>query len=126
MALMDDVFCLVQFCLGHSLKRKKIFSNYIEAYELKTITLFIEALTLVFSFSSVLSHSLVQLFEIPWTVACQALPSMKFFRQEYWSGLQFPTPRDLPNSGIKPMSLASPALADGLFTTAPSRKPLFY
>ena len=39
-------------------------------------------------------------------------------RQEYWSGVQFPTPRDLPNPGIKPASLASPALAGGFFTTS--------
>ena len=39
---------------------------------------------------------------IPWTVACQASLSMKFSRQEYWSGLPFPSPGDLPNPGIKP------------------------
>ena len=42
---------------------------------------------------------------------------------EYWSGLPFPTPRDLPNLGIKPVSLASPALAGGFFTTEPPGKP---
>ena len=50
----------------------------------------------------------------PWTVALQAPLSMEFSRQEYWSGLPFPTPEDLPNPGIKPASLASPALAGGL------------
>ena len=40
----------------------------------------------------------------PWTVACQAPQSMGFPRQEYWSGLPFPFPRDLPNLGIKPVS----------------------
>ena len=44
----------------------------------------------------------------PWTVACQAPLSMEFSRQEYWSGLPFPSPGDLPDAGIKP---ASPALA---------------
>ena len=58
---------------------------------------------------SVMSDSL-----IPWTVACQAPLSMKFSRQEYWSGLSFPSPGDLPDPGIKCMS---PALADGFFTT---------
>ena len=48
--------------------------------------------------------SCVQLFAIPWTVAYQALPSMEFFRQEYWSGLPFPSPGDLPNLGIEPKS----------------------
>ena len=42
----------------------------------------------------------------PWTVACQALLSMGFSRQEYWSGLPFPSPGDLPNPGIKPRSPA--------------------
>ena len=41
----------------------------------------------------------------PWTVACWAILSVEFFRQEYWSGLPFPTSRDLPNPGVKPTSL---------------------
>ena len=52
------------------------------------------------------SHSRVWLFVIPWTVARQAPPSMGFSRQEYWSGLPFPSPGDLPNPGIKPGSPA--------------------
>ena len=44
-------------------------------------------------------------------------PSMGFSRQEYWSGLPFPSPEDLPDPGIEPMSLKSPALAGGFFTT---------
>ena len=63
-----------------------------------------------------LSH--VWLFVTPWTVAYQAPLSMRFSRQEYWSGLPFPTPRDLPDPGIKPESLASPALAGRFFTTS--------
>ena len=62
----------------------------------------------------------------PWTVAHQALLSMGFPRQEYWSGLLYPTPGDLPNLEIKPMSLASPALAGGFFTTEPPGKPKMY
>ena len=50
------------------------------------------------------------LFETPWTVAHQAPLSMGFSRQEYWSGLPFPSPGDLPNPGIKPASPMSPAL----------------
>ena len=50
-----------------------------------------------------LSH--VLLFVTTWTVAHQAPLSMGFSRQEYWSGLPFPPPGDLPNPGIKPMSL---------------------
>ena len=52
----------------------------------------------------------------PWTVARQAPLSMGFPRQEYWSGFPFPSPGDLPNSGIKPRS---PALAGGFFTAEP-------
>ena len=48
---------------------------------------------------------------------------MGFSRQEYWSGLPFPSPGDLPNPGIKPTSLASPALASGFCTTAAPGKP---
>ena len=56
--------------------------------------------------------SRVRLFETPWTVARQALLSMEFSRQEYWSGLLYLSPRDLPDPGIKSMS---PALqADSL------------
>jgi len=55
------------------------------------------------------------LFVTPWTVARQAPLSMGFPRQEYWSGLSFPPPGDLPDPGIEPMSLVSPALrADSL------------
>ena len=59
----------------------------------------------------VLSH--VWLFVTPWAVAHKGPLSMEFSRQEYWSGLPFPSPGDLPDSGIKPMS---PALAGGFFT----------
>ena len=58
-----------------------------------------------------------------WTVAGQAPLSVEFPRQEYWSELPFPSPRDLPNSGIEPMSLVSSTLADGFFTTEPPGKP---
>ena len=67
-----------------------------------------------------LSH--VRLFVTPWTVARQAPLTMGFPRQEYWSRLPFSPPGDLPDPGIEPMSPASPTLADGLFTTEPSRK----
>ena len=68
-----------------------------------------------------LSH--VQFFETPWTAACQAPLSMEFSRQEYWSGLPFPTPGNCPSLGIEPASLVSPALAGGFFTAAPPVKP---
>ena len=59
----------------------------------------------------------------PWTVALQAPLSMEFSRQEHWNGLPFPPPGDLPNPGIKPVFLASPALAGGPSTIVPSGKP---
>ena len=59
----------------------------------------------------------MQLLETLRTVAHQAPLSMGFSRQEHWSGLPCPPPRDLPNSGTEPASPASPALAGGFFTT---------
>ena len=59
----------------------------------------------------------------PWPVAHEAPRSMEFSRQEYWSGMPFPPPGDLPDPGIKPVSLRSPALAGGFFTTEPPGKP---
>ena len=61
----------------------------------------------------VLSH--VCLFATPWTVTRQTPLSMEFSRQEYWSGLPFPTPGDLPNPGIESTFLA---LAGGFFSFA--------
>jgi len=49
---------------------------------------------------------------------------MEFSQQEYWGGLPFPTPEDLPDPGIKPKSLVSSALADGFFTIAQLGSPL--
>ena len=66
--------------------------------------------------AQLLSH--VQLFGTPWTVAHQAPLSMEFSRQEYWSGLPFPTSGDFPNPGIEPLPLVSPALAVRFFTTS--------
>ena len=66
---------------------------------------------------SVCCHfSCVQLFVTLWTVARQAPLFMGFSRQEYWSGLPFPSPGDLPNPGIESASLMSPALAGRFFT----------
>ena len=62
-----------------------------------------------------LSHD--QLVVTPSTIVPQVPVSMQFPRQEYWSGLPFPTPGDLPDLGIESVSLGSPALAGGFFTT---------
>ena len=65
-----------------------------------------------------LSH--VQLFATPWTVAYQAFRSMGFSRQEYCSGLTFPSPGDLPNPGIEP---GSPSLQADTLPSEPPGKP---
>ena len=64
--------------------------------------------------------SQVQLFATPWTVAYKAPLSLEFSRQEYWSGLPFPSPGDLPNLGIKP---GSPALQADTLLSEPPGKP---
>ena len=66
-----------------------------------------------------LSH--VQLFATPWTVAYQAPQSMGFSSQEYWSGLPFPSPGDLPNPGVEP---GSPALQADTLPPEPPGKPI--
>ena len=66
------------------------------------------------------SFSHVQVFATLWTVAHQAPLSMAFSKQEYWSGLPFSSPGDIPKTGIE---LAFPALAGGFFTAVPPRKP---
>ena len=68
--------------------------------------------------------SRVRLFVTLGTVARQAPLSMGFSRQEYWSGLPFPPPADLPDPGIKPASPVSPALPMGSLLSEPSGKPL--
>ena len=64
--------------------------------------------------------SCVQFFATTWTVTFQAPLSMEFPGQEYWTGLPFPTPGDLLDLGIEPMSDASPVLTGGIFSTLPA------
>ena len=68
------------------------------------------------------SRNRVRLFATPWTVAHQVPLSMEFSRQEYWSGLPFPSPEGLANPGTELKSSVSPALARGFFTTEPPGK----
>ena len=76
-------------------------------------------LAILILYACVLSHfSCVWLFVSWWTVAHQAPLSMRLSRQEHWSGLPCPPPRDLPDPGIEPVSLTSPALAGVFFTTS--------
>ena len=66
----------------------------------------------------------VQFCATLWTIACEAPLSMRFSRQEYWSGLPCPPPGDLPNPGIKPVSLRSLASAGMFFTTSTTQEAL--
>ena len=68
-----------------------------------------------------LSH--IQLFLTPWTVAHQAPLSMEFSRQEYWSGLPFPSPGDLPHPELELVSLASTALQADSLLLSYQRRP---
>ena len=70
---------------------------------------------------ALIHFSSVQLFATQWTIAHQALLSMGFSRQEYWSELPFPFPGDLPDPGTEPRS---PVLAGRFFTTEPPGKPV--
>ena len=67
--------------------------------------------------------SRVQLFAIPWAVAHQASLPMGFSRREYWSGLPFPPPGDLPDPVIETVSPVSPAMAGRFLTNEPPGKP---
>ena len=87
-----------------SVKKKRLAVN-------QTVGLYACALCVC----SVMSNS----FATPWTVASQAHLSMKFSRQEHWSGLPFLPPGDLPHPRIKPTSLTSPALAVDSFSGKP-------
>ena len=71
-----------------------------------------------------MSLSRVRLFATPWTVACQAPPTMGFSRQGYWSALPFPSPGDLPNPGIQLATLVAPALKADSLPTEPPGKPI--
>jgi len=71
---------------------------------------------------NVKSLSRVWLFETPWTVTHQAPPPMEFSRQEYWSGLPFPSPRDLSDPGIEPRSPTS--WADALMSEPPGNQEM--
>ena len=75
------------------------------------------------SSASVAQSCEIRLFAILWIVTHQAPLTMRYSRQEYWSGLPFSSPRDLPNLGIEPASPVSPALQADSLPTEPSGKP---
>ena len=76
----------------------------------------------VYCLGEVKSLSRVRLSATPWTVDYQVPPSMGFSRQEYWSGLPFPSPGDLPDPGIEPRS---PTLEADTLTSEPPGKPVY-
>ena len=80
---------------------------------------FLESNMIIFKVK-VKSLGRVRLFATPWTVAYQSSQSMEFSRQEYWSGLPFPSPGDLPDPGIEP---GSPALPADTLPSEPPGKP---
>ena len=67
--------------------------------------------------------SRIRLFATPWTIVYQAPVSLEFSRQDYWSGLPFPTPGHLPDPGIEPGSPVSPELQADSLPTEPTGKP---
>ena len=99
--------------IRHKMSYKHILYNTrnIANHFIKTI------LFVIFAFSH---YFMSDFFPTPWTVACQARLSLEFSRQEYWSGLPFPTAGDRPDPGIK---LLSPALAGRFLTAEPAEKP---
>ena len=80
-----------------------------------------QLIVIVICESESVSHTVVSDSAIPWTVACQAPLSAEFSRQEYWSGLPFPSPRDLPNLGIEN---SSPTLQAYSLLSEPPGKPI--
>ena len=105
----DEIYFLILY-KSYNLRYADDTTLMAENEELKSLLMKVKEM----KWSEVNSFSCVQLFETPWTVAFQALPPMGFSRQEYWSGLPFPSPENLPDPGIEPRS---PALrADALLS----------
>ena len=89
----------------------------------KTARCLSQVLSLTTRYCCLVAKLCPTLLRLSWTVAHQAPLSMGFSRQENWSGLPFPSPGDLPDPGIEPVS---PALAGGFFTTETPGKPMNY
>ena len=101
------IFCIAEICVAMNLLHKHC--SYYTVIGWGNTNCYVCVI-------SPFSH--VQLFVTLWTIACQSPLSMGFSEQEYWSGLPFPFPEDLPYSGMKPDSLMSPALEGGFLTTS--------
>ena len=109
--------CWPQQCKGLILKKREEWEVEVSILGYtSSISLYLSVHICVFKYLTlyfVLSHfSRVRLFATPWTVARQVPLSMGFSRQEHWSRLPFPSPGNLPDPGIEPMSSASPALTE--------------
>ena len=109
--------CSLHPCMCPCITLKNIYYCSIVALQC-CVSLFCTAKWISYEYACVLSFfSHFQLSESLWTIACQASLSMRFSRQEYWSGLPCPSLADLPNTEIEPESLMSPAMVGGFFTT---------
>ena len=93
-------------------------SSYVSCWKVKPLHCYMILTALQHCACMLSCFSRVQFCVTLWTAACQALQSMGFSRQEYWSGLPRPPPGDLPDPGIEPVSVTSLALADEFFTTS--------
>ena len=102
-------------CIISDIFKKRIKPPLVPTTQLKEQNVCVCVCVCVCARARVHTHTLshVQLFATPWTVARQGPLSMEFPRQEYWSGLPFPSPGGIPDPGIKPMSPVSPAWAGG-------------
>ena len=118
--LYCTVFCLF-LCIGWASGLFPLFhyvlvAENIHAQVFVRIHIFISLGCVLRNGTAMLScFSHIQLFKTLWTIAHWASLSMGFLRQEYWSGLPFLSPGDLPEPGIEPVSLKSPALGGGFF-----------
>ena len=100
----NNIFCqgrVIKYRVDNELETSRNEKSIKEKYTLKIL------FPAIWQIVVVLLLSCVRLFATPWTVDCQASLSMGFPRQEYWNGLPFPSPGDLPNPGIEPASLVS-------------------
>ena len=113
-ALLETLYCeLVPSIITTTLWRKYVTIPILQTRELSQR----EVKWLPQGHMCAQSLSPVWLFTTPWTVARRTPLSMEFSRQEYWNGLPSPSPGDLPEPGIEPLSLESPALAGRFFST---------
>ena len=127
MAWVQPLFRKLRSCKlhGNSQKKKKIFFKLVIYLHYQETFKCLEKpgyVNIVFQLCMCLC-SAVSKSVTPWTIACQALLSTGFSRQEHWSGLPFPTPGDLPDPGIKP---GSPVLIGRFFITVPPEKPRLF